>query len=108
MTFRPAIWRPIAVVFSATNLIAVGFAASAAEPMHAALHAALALAGGLWIQRLISPTPAIADRDERLELLDTEVNDLRRELTEAQERLDFTERILARDVESRRVEPSQS
>src|SRR5437879_13798204 len=50
MTFKPAIWYPITVVLSAFNLVAVGF--TAAEPWHAATHAALALGFGLWAQRL--------------------------------------------------------
>ena len=42
MTFKPALWRPIAVVLSGLNVVAVGFAAAAAEPLHAATHGALA------------------------------------------------------------------
>jgi hypothetical protein len=30
MTFKPAVWRPIAVVLSGLNVVAVGFAAAAA------------------------------------------------------------------------------
>ena len=41
----------------------------------------------------------------RLELLEGEVSHLGRELSEAQERLDFTERVLAQVQESRRVGP---
>ena len=52
MTFKPAIWSPIAVVLSVINLVAVGFAAGQPQPWHAAGHAALALAFGLWAQRL--------------------------------------------------------
>ncbi|MFL5535400.1 MAG: hypothetical protein ACJ8AP_06840 [Gemmatimonadales bacterium] len=52
MTFKAKIWQPIAVVLSAVNLVAVGFAAGAAEPYHSAVHAALALGFGLWAQRL--------------------------------------------------------
>ena len=44
MTFKPAIWYPIAAALSVINVVAVGFAARSAEPWHAALHAALALA----------------------------------------------------------------
>ena len=52
MTFKPAIWYPIAVVLSVINVLGVGFAARSAEPWHAAIHAVLALAFGLWAQRL--------------------------------------------------------
>lgn len=40
MTFKPAIWYPIAVVLSAINLVGVGFAVGPGEPWHAAIHGA--------------------------------------------------------------------
>ena len=110
MTFKPAIWQPIAIALSALNLVAVGFAAGAAEPWHAGVHAALGLAFGLWAQRLRSSGGGTEVQGgtellPRLEALEFEVSDLRRELSETQERLDFTERVMAKGQESRRVEP---
>jgi hypothetical protein len=104
MTFKPALWRPIAVVLSALNLVGVGFAAGAAEPWHAGAHAALGLAFGLWAQRL-GRGPTGIDREDRLELLESEMSSLRQELSETQERLDFAERVLAQGGEPRRVGP---
>lgn len=104
MRFKPAIWQPVAAVFSVINVAGVGLAAQAAEPWHAAAHAALALAAGLWAQRLGQGTAGGAAR-ARLELLETEVSSLRQELGEAQERLDFAERVLAQGAEARRVGP---
>ena len=106
MTFKPAIWYPIAVVLSVINLVGVGFAAGSAEPWHAAGHAALALAFGLWAQRL-RQGPGGSERPARLDVLEGEVSNLRRELGEAQERLDFAERLLAQRPESRRVGPER-
>ena len=103
MTFKPALWRPIAFGLSALNLVAVGFAAGAAEPWHAGVHAALAVAFGSWAQRL-RRAPGGADREERLEMLEDDVGEMRRELSEAQERLDFAERLLAQRREARQVE----
>lgn len=103
MTFKPALWRPIAFGLSALNLVAVGFAAGAAEPWHAAVHAGLAMAFGSWAQRL-KRAPGGADRDERLEMLEDDMSEMRRELTEAQERLDFAERLLAQRRETRQIE----
>jgi hypothetical protein len=100
MTFKPALWRPIAVALSAINLVAVGFAAGSAEPWHAALHAGLGLAFGLWAQRL-RPGSAGSEPESRLEVLEAEVSNLRRELSETQERVDFAERVLARGPERR-------
>ncbi len=102
MTFKPALWRPIAIGLSGINVAAAGYAAGLAEPWHAATHAALSVAFGLWAQRL-RRRPDETERHTELEVLEGEVSDLRRELNEAQERLDFTERLLAQDAESRRV-----
>ena len=104
MRFKPALWRPIAVVLSGLNVVAVGFAASAAEPLHAATHGALALAFGLWAQRMGSGQVAgDTDMEARVESLEVEVSSLRQELAEAQERLDFAERVLAQASETRRL-----
>jgi hypothetical protein len=108
MTFKPALWRPIAFVLSVINLVAVGFAAGAAEPYHAAGHAGLALAFGLWAQRLRQgPGRSQELPQDRLEALEVEVSNLGRELSETQERLDFAERVLAQPPESRRVGPER-
>ena len=59
MTFKPAIWRPIAFVLSVINLVAVGLAAGAAEPWHAAGHATLALAFSLTASGLLTAATAL-------------------------------------------------
>jgi hypothetical protein len=116
VTFKPAIRYPVTIVLSGLNLVAPGFAAGSAEPWHAAVHMALALAFGLWAQRL-RQGPGRSDHQARLEALDSEVSrlepleaevsDLRREISEAAERLDFAERLLAQGQESRRVGPER-
>jgi hypothetical protein len=106
MTFKPALWQPIAVVLSVINVIAVGFAARSAEPWHAAAHAALALGFGLWAAHLRRGSGG-SERPEGLPRLEAEVTELRRELSEMQERLDFAERLLAQRPESRRVGPER-
>jgi hypothetical protein len=76
MTFKPSVWFPIAFVLSAVNLVAVGFAVRPGEPWwHAGSHAALALAFGLWAQRLRQSRPAVGggELQERLEALEAEV-----------------------------------
>ena len=107
MTFKPAIWYPIAVVLSAINLVGVGFAVSPAQPWHAATHAALALAFGLWARRL-RQGPGGSEfqaAPEALAALEAQVSKLRQELSEVQERLDFVERLLAQGPATRRVGP---
>jgi len=106
MTFKPAIWYPIAVVLSVINLAGAGFAARQAEPWHATIHAALALAFGLWAQRL-RQSPGGSEPQVRLEALEIEMSNVRRELSETQERLDFAERMLAQAPEARRVDPQR-
>jgi len=106
-------WYPIAVVLSVINLVGVGFAA---EPWHATIHAGLALAFGLWAQRL-RKGPGGSEPQARLEALEAEVSKfealeaqvskLRQEVSEAQERLDFAERLLAQGPETRRVGPQR-
>jgi hypothetical protein len=105
MTFKPAIWYPIAVALSVINVAGVWFAAPA-EPLHATIHAGLALAFGVWAQRL-RPGPGGSELQGRLELLEVEVSRLRQELSETEERLDFTERLLAQRPEARRVGPER-
>ena len=104
MTFKPALWRPIAIGLSAINLVAVGFAAGAAEALHAGVHAGLALAFGLWAQRM-GRGPGGGEAQARLDELEAEVSNLRLEVSEAQERLDFAERVLAQPPESHRMGP---
>ena len=103
MTFKPAFWHPAAVVLSILNVVGAGYAAGAAEPWHAGVHAGLALAFWSWAQRLrqakFSPGAAV-----ELDALEGEVGDLRREVAEIQERLDFTERVLAQGQEARRLD----
>ena len=109
MTFKPAIWFPIAVVLSVLNVAAAGLAAAQAQSVHAGTHAALALAFGLWAQRL-RQGPGGSELQAGLEAIDAlevEVSKLRQELGEAQERLDFVERVLAQGPESRRVGPER-
>jgi hypothetical protein len=109
MAFKPTTWYPIAVVLSVANLVAAGFALGQAQPEHAAIHAALGVAFGLWARRLRarraeSELPDRLDRLDRLEALEGQVTKLRQELTETQERLDFVERLLAQGRDASRKE----
>ena len=106
MTFKPAIWQPIAVVLSVLNVVAAGFAAGQAEPLHATIHTALAVAFGLWAQRM-RKGPDTGEFQARLETLEFELGNVRRELGEVQERLDFAERVLAQVQDPRRVGPER-
>ena len=109
MMFKRAVWFPISIALSGLNLVGVGFAAGQTQAWHAGVHAGLALAFGLWAQRMRQaprssefPLPL-----EALEALEIEVGRLRDDLTETQERLDFTERLVVQGQEARRVGPEQ-
>jgi hypothetical protein len=105
MTFKPAIWRPIALVLSAINLAGAGYAVASTEPMHAAVHVALALAFGFWAQRLQQRPGGRELQAGGLEALEAEVTRLRQEVGEMQERMDFAERLLAQRPEAGRAGP---
>ncbi len=115
MTFKPAIWYPIAVVLSVINLVAVWFATGPAQPWHATIHAVLALASGLWAHRLRQGRGGskrqvgleAVEALDALEALEAEMSNLRQELSETQERLDFAERMLAQGPDPRRVGPER-
>ncbi len=110
MAFKSRMWFPIAVVLAVANVVATGFAAAAAEPVHAATHAGLAVAFAVWAQYLrrrigSSESEAQIDVLDAVDRLDAEVNKLRLEVGEMQERLDFAERLLAKGREGPRVDP---
>ena len=112
MTFKSRTWFPIAVVLAVANVVATGFAAAGAEPVHASTHAALAVAFAVWAQylrRRIAGGESEAQIDvlDAVDRLDAEVNKLRLEVGEMQERLDFAERLLAKGRDAPRVDPHQ-
>ena len=63
--------------------------------------------GAVRIAKIIAHSRAAGDPDTaaHLQALDQEVETLRREMIETQERLDFAERLLAQGAETRQVEP---
>jgi hypothetical protein len=112
MTFKPALWYPIAVLLTVGNVVGVWFATGPASPWHATIHAGLAVASGLWAHRLRQARGGsqrqvgreAAEALDALEALEIESGKLRQELSETQERLDFAERMLAQGAERRRVD----
>ncbi len=102
MTFKPRVWFPIAVVATIANVIAVAFAAAeSGGEVHAMVHAAVAVGFAVWAQRLWHRRrrTELPGPTEAIEALEIEVSEMRSQLSEAQERLDFTERLMARNAE---------
>jgi len=104
MRFKPSIWFPIATILTVVNVGAAFFAAQQAEAWHAGTHATLAVAFGLWAQRLRRRSNG-GELQADVQALEGEVDTLRQELAEAHERLDFAERVLSQQAETRRVDP---
>ncbi len=105
MPTNTRVWNAVLV-----NLVSVWFAARPAEPWHATVHAGLALAFGLWAQSRIRLQEARLDTgaldtgsDGEIAALRDEAGDVRRELGELQERLDFAERLLSQTREGDRL-----
>jgi hypothetical protein len=71
------------------------------------LIAAMGTWGAVKIAKIIAHSRAAGGPDTagHLQALDQEVETLRQEMIETQERLDFAERLLAQGAEARRVEP---
>lgn len=107
MRFKSSLWYPLAVILAAGNLIAVPV--YAAEPWHSFAHGAIGVAFALWAQRLKQRRDAErgeqraveSGSSERVDVLEDEMTKLRQELSDAQERLDFTERMLAQKDQPR-------
>lgn len=104
MTVKSGLRHPIAVGLSLVNVAGLGYAVALAEPWHAAVHAALAVAFGLWARRLRqgSGGSAIALMEQQLgqqaaalEDAQTTLADQSAQLAELEERVDFAERLLA-------------
>jgi hypothetical protein len=100
MSCTPRLWA-IAVGLSVVNLVGAGFALGQAEPAHAGIHVVAALAFGIWSRRL-RRGPQEGQFDEaRLELEEQTrarlaiVDQLETRVSELENRLDFTERLLA-------------
>ncbi|MCU0621168.1 MAG: hypothetical protein MUC69_06680, partial [Gemmatimonadales bacterium] len=103
MWFRHRAWIPVTWLLSAANVASVWLAAQAAEPAHATLHAALGAALALGAARL-----GARRRVALAEALSTgpvpvrgeaEVEAMQSRVLELEERLDFAERLLARQRE---------
>lgn len=106
MKLNPRIWVPIAQFATAINVGAVYFAAQAAEPWHATLHAGLAVAltvGVDWLRARARTADVLSDgRMAGQDMVPGEMEQVRHELAEVQERLDFTERLLSQRREQER------
>jgi len=109
MALNPKVWYPIALGATILNVVSAAVFTGA----HAGAHAVLAFGFGLWALRLRQRATSgermqveagtTQQLQEGFEALEGEVTRLRQELSETQERVDFVERMLARQQEADRL-----
>lgn len=106
MRFKNRGWIPIAWLASAVNLGAVWFAAAPGEPMHATVHAALAVGFGLGARHLQNRHRALLQDQQLQEVLDENAyleatsETMQARVWELEERVDFADGLLARQIDS--------
>jgi hypothetical protein len=104
VALNPRIWAPLAVVFAVLNVGAM--IVFRHDPGHSMIHLALAAGGVWWSSRLRATQRAStlegAQMSDVLELRE-EVEVLRHEMLELEERVDFAERMLAQARELDRI-----
>jgi hypothetical protein len=111
MRFRNRGWIPLAWLASAVNLGAVWFAAAPGEPMHATLHAALAVGFGLGARHLQHRHRALLQDQQLQEVLDENAyleatnETMQARVRELEERVDFADRLLAREMDAAPARP---
>jgi membrane protein implicated in regulation of membrane protease activity len=109
MWFKHRAWIPVAWLASALNLAGVWFAARPAEPWHATTHALLAVLFALGARRLSARRQALSQGEllqqttDQNEQLRYSMGGMQARLSELEERVDFAERLLARQREGDRV-----
>jgi hypothetical protein len=105
MTSRSTLWRIVAALFTAVNLVGIGFAAAAGEGRHTAAHVVLAILGAYWMWRIAprtttqSGSTSQSERD-RLEQLQQSMDAVALEV----ERIGEAQRFQAK-LEQERIEP---
>lgn len=111
MWFKHRAWIPVAWLLSFGNLVSVWFAAQPAEPWHATIHALLAAGFALGARHLTArrqPAAVLnADLQEALDLnehLQQTIDGLQVQLRQLEERVDFTERLLATHRDPNRLD----
>ena len=111
MWFTHRAWIPVAWLAAALNVAAVWFAARPAEPFHATGHALLAVLLALGARHLTErrrnamPGAELQQALEEGERLKQTIDEMHPRLQELEERLDFTERLLAQQRDAGRGDP---
>ena len=101
-------WRMFAALLALINLLGLGYAIVNSEFWHAVVHAVLLVIFGTVSGRGGEDAPAeVGGTTDRIGALEDEVSLLQGELSDARDRLDFTERLLVQELEKRRTDPER-
>lgn len=109
MWFKHRGWIPVAWLLSVVNLVAIWFAAEPGETWHAAGHGLFAVLFGLGARHLMTRQRITALNQQLQEVLDQNeqlqqtIDGTQAHLRELEERVDFSERLLARQREEERL-----
>jgi hypothetical protein len=100
MWFKHRAWIPIAWLLSLGNVVSIWFAALPAEPWHATIHGALAVALGVGAERLRARRRAprgedVPIGDERMQRLENAIDAIAVELERIGEGQRFVTKVLA-------------
>jgi hypothetical protein len=107
MWLKHRAWIPVSWALAAINIGAVWFAARPGEAWHAIGHALLAVAFALGARHLMArrqtalPAPGLQQALDQDQFQQESIDEMQSRLQELEERLDFSERLLAkqRDAE---------
>jgi hypothetical protein len=102
MWFKHRAWIPIAWFATFASVLSVFFAAREAEPWHALIHGATGVLFALGAQRLANRPRAGGSPDSATGESRDALDAMQHRLGEMEERLDFTERLLAKHREADR------
>ena len=111
MRFKNRGWIPVAWLASALNAGAVWFAAIPGEPMHATLHAVLSVGFALGARHLQVRHRSLLQDAQLQEALDQnaqleqDAEEMHARVGELEERVDFADRLLARQMDSAPARP---
>lgn len=94
MRLGRAFWFPVAVGLAVINAAGAVYALYMSEPVHAFAHGALVAGFLLWARYLRSTSPRPERQAEKVEMLEANLSDLERQLSETQQRLDFADQLL--------------
>ena len=98
MKLNRRIWLPIALLATVLNVAGGLYASLTNEPMHAFVHGAAAVGFGLFARYLwlnaAAPRASAIHEPDKVELLQSDLSELERELHETQKRLDFADQLL--------------